>query len=239
MLHIEDLRVNYGHIQALRGVGLEVSKGQLVSIIGANGAGKTTLLNTISGLIKPRSGRIEYSGFSLGSSPHKIVKKGVVQVPEGRHIFSGLSVRENLIIGGYRLQGQKVRNRKIDDMFALFPRLKERQHQQAGTLSGGEQQMLAICRGLMSDPKLLLLDEPSLGLAPVLVNEVFTLIRNIREMGITILLVEQNAVKALSLCNYAYVLENGTIHVQGKGHELLGNPDIKKAYLGETVGRTL
>ena len=239
MLHIEDLHVHYGHIQALRGVSLEVSQGQLVSIIGANGAGKTTLLNTISGLIKPRSGRIEYSGAPLGSSPHKIVRKGVVQVPEGRHIFSGLSVRENLIIGGYLLKRQSARNRKIDEMFTLFPRLQERQHQQAGTLSGGEQQMLAICRGLMSDPELLLLDEPSLGLAPVLVNEVFTLIRNIREMGITILLVEQNAVKALGLCDYAYVLENGTIHVQGKGDDLLGNPDIKKAYLGEAVGRAL
>jgi branched-chain amino acid transport system ATP-binding protein len=233
MLRIENLSVVYGHIEALRGVSLEVGKGRLVSIIGSNGAGKTTLLNAVSGLIKPKEGEILYKDRPIPEEPHLIVRRGIVQVPEGRKIFAGLSVRENLVIGGFLNRSTRETKEKIARMYELFPRLKERMNQQAGTLSGGEQQMLAICRGLMSDPELILLDEPSLGLAPVLVNEVFKLIGNIRSMGLTVLLVEQNAKKALSLCDYAYVLENGAVRMQGTGEELLCNEEISEAYLGK------
>jgi len=233
MLKIKNLEVNYGHIQALNGISLEVAEGQLISIIGSNGAGKTTLLNTISGLVKAKCGEILYKGITLPREPHIVVRKGIVQVPEGRRIFGGLSVRENLIIGGYLIKNKNEINRKINEMFELFPVLRERKNQHAETLSGGEQQMLTISRGLMSNPDIVLLDEPSLGLSPILVNEVFKLIENIREMGITILLVEQNSKKALALCDYAYVLENGKISLEGKGNELLCNDDIKKSYLGD------
>ncbi|QSX09214.1 ABC transporter ATP-binding protein [Alkalibacter rhizosphaerae] len=234
ILEIEDLEVRYGHIQALNGVNIQVEKGKIISIIGSNGAGKSTLLNTISGLVKPVQGKIRHHGDEIQGKPaHAIVKRGIVQVPEGRKIFGGLSVRENLVVGGFLLKNQKKRNELVDEMFALFPRLKEREQQQAGTLSGGEQQMLAICRGLMIDPELILLDEPSLGLAPVLVNEVFKLIKKINGLGITVLLVEQNAKKSLALSDYAYVLENGSIFTQGKGEDLLANEDIQKVYLGE------
>lgn len=233
MLKIENLSVAYGHIEALRSISLEVGKGRLVSIIGSNGAGKTTLLNTISGLVKAKEGTILYKGEPLPGEPHLTVQHGIVQIPEGRKIFAGLTVRENLIIGGFLNRSSRETREKIEKMYDLFPRLKERMNQQAGTLSGGEQQMLAICRGLMSDPELILLDEPSLGLAPVLVNEVFKLIENIRSMGITVLLVEQNAKKALSLCDYAYVLENGSIRMEGRGEELLCNEEINEAYLGK------
>jgi branched-chain amino acid transport system ATP-binding protein len=235
MLSINNLSVSYGHVQALENVDIEVPQGQIVSIIGANGAGKSTLLNTISGLVPSRGGTMTYHGKLLPTRAHRIVQLGIVQVPEGRNVFAGLTVRENLIMGGYLIRGRAATEKKIERMFELFPQLRARKTQQAGTLSGGEQQMLAICRGLMSDPKLILLDEPSLGLAPVLVNEVFKLIANIKQMGITVLLVEQNAVKALSLSDYSYVLENGRIGHHCSGVDMLCNADIKKAYLGETV----
>lgn len=235
MLEIKDLFVNYGHIQALRGISLKVQKGQIISIIGSNGAGKTTLLNTISGVIKPVSGEMCFEGNFIPKEMHKIVKQKIVQVPEGRKIFSGLTVRENLIIGGYLEKDKHKKNKRIEEMFKLFPRLEERKNQQAGTLSGGEQQMLAVCRGLMANPKIVLLDEPSLGLAPYLVNEVFNLITRIKSMGITVLLVEQNALKALKLCDYGYVLENGKIILEGIGNDLIINEEIKHAYLGGKV----
>ena len=233
MLSVENLHVAYGPIQALRGISLEVPKGQIISIIGSNGAGKTTLLNSICALIRQKTGSIKLEGEELSRFAHQVVKLGIVQVPEGRKVFAGLSVRENLMAGGYSLtDGQRVRQ-NIEKMFGLYPILRERQNQQAGTLSGGEQQMLAICRGLMAEPKVILLDEPSLGLGPIIVNGVFQLIRQIRERGITVLLVEQNARKALALCDYAYVLENGRIAMQGQGRELLCDAAVRNAYLGE------
>ena len=233
MLKITDLEVSYGHIQALQGMSLEVPKGKIVSIIGSNGAGKTTLLNTISGLIKSQRGKILYKDKDLSIVPHHVVRNGLVHIPEGRKVFAGLTVKENLVMGGFLLRGRKVMDQKIQEMYEIFPKLEERKDQQAGTLSGGEQQMLAIARGLMSNPEMILLDEPSLGLAPIIVNSVFQLIKNINQMGLTILLVEQNAKKALALSDYAYVLENGKIVLNGRGCELLCNEEIKKAYLGE------
>jgi branched-chain amino acid transport system ATP-binding protein len=234
VLIIEDLHVAYGPVLALNGITLEVQKGTIVSIIGSNGAGKTTLLNTICGLVHQKSGTITFEGRELGRSTHQIVKLGIVQVPEGRKIFAGLTVRENLMAGGYILSDGARLHRNIERMFDLYPILRERQNQQGGTLSGGEQQMLAICRGLMAEPKLILLDEPSLGLGPIIVNGVFSLIRQIREHGITVVLVEQNARKALALCDYAYVLENGRITMAGEGRDLLCDPAVKKSYLGES-----
>lgn len=235
MLILENLQVSYGHIDALRSVSLQVKEGSIVSIIGSNGAGKSTLLNTISGLVVPKGGKILYQGSPIPKEPYRIVKLGIVQVPEGRKIFPGLTVEENLLMGGYILPSHRMLKERMEQMYQLFPRLRERKAQQGGTLSGGEQQMLAICRGLMSNPKVLLLDEPSLGLAPVLVNEIFQLILKIRSMGVTILLVEQNARKALSICDYAYVLETGVVTYQGTGEELLCNEQIREAYLGKTV----
>ena len=234
MLSIEKLDVAYGPVQALQGVTLNVPQGEIVSIIGSNGAGKTTLLNTICALVRQKSGTIKFEGQELSRFTHQVVKLGIVQVPEGRKVFAGLTVRENLMAGGYTLTDGLRLQQNIEKMFGLYPILRERQNQQAGTLSGGEQQMLAICRGLMAEPKLILLDEPSLGLGPIIVNGVFQLVRQIREQGITVVLVEQNAKKALALCNYAYVLENGRITVEGQGKELLCDPAIKKAYLGES-----
>lgn len=233
MLKIDDLRVCYGHISALEGVTLEVPKKSIVSIIGSNGAGKTTLLNTISGLVKPLGGCILFKGSALSRIAHQVVKAGIVQVPEGRKVFAGLTVEENLAMGGYLVKSIRELNMKKDEMYELFPRLKERRKQQAGTLSGGEQQMLAIARGLMSSPEVILLDEPSLGLAPVIVKTVFKLISDIREMGITVLLVEQNAKQAMKLSDYTYVLENGSIVIEGESEQLLDNEDVKKAYLGD------
>jgi branched-chain amino acid transport system ATP-binding protein len=233
MLSIKDLEVSYGHISALEGVSIEVPKGQIVSIIGSNGAGKSTMLNTISGVVKAQKGKIYFKGEELISTPHKIVKKGLVQVPEGRKVFAGLTVRENLVMGGYPLKSKHEVDKNIDKMFDLFERLRERKDQQAGTLSGGEQQMLAIARGLMSNPELILLDEPSLGLAPVIVKTVYKLITDIKEMGITVVLVEQNAKAALAASDYGYVLENGKVVLEGKGSRLLCDPSIKKAYLGD------
>ncbi len=232
-LTVQDLHVSYGPVQALRGVDLKVEEGSIVSIIGANGAGKTTLLNTLSGIVKPKSGSVLFRGNHLPDKACNIIREGLAHVPEGRKIFPGFTIEENLLAGAYIVDDKQLVEQRRDAMYARFPILAERTHQQAGTLSGGEQQMLAIARGLMSDPGLLLLDEPSLGLAPLVVKSVFALIREIRDtQGKTILLVEQNAKKALALCDYAYVLENGAIVLEGRGSELLSNPVIRKAYLG-------
>lgn len=231
MLEINNLSTSYGPIKALNNVSIEVDKNKIVSIIGSNGAGKTTLLNSISGLVKPNSGEILFEGEKLSKKAHAVVKKGIVQVPEGRKVFSDLKVEENLRIGGFLLNNKKNLKQNLDFVYNLFPILKERQNQYAGTLSGGEQQMLAIARGLMSNPKIMLLDEPSLGLAPQLVNTVFDFISKIRKEGITILLVEQNAKKALELCDFAYVLENGKVVFSGKGNDLIKNNKVKEAYL--------
>jgi branched-chain amino acid transport system ATP-binding protein len=232
-LTVQDLHVSYGPVQALRGVNLKVDEGSIVSIIGANGAGKTTLLNTLSGIVKPKSGSVLFRGKPLPAKACNIIRAGLAHVPEGRKIFPGFTIEENLLAGAYIVNDKKLVEQRRDAMYARFPILAERLQQQAGTLSGGEQQMLAIARGLMSDPGLVLLDEPSLGLAPLVVKAVFELIREIRDKsGKTILLVEQNAKKALALCDYAYVLENGAIVLEGQGQELLSNPAIRKAYLG-------
>jgi branched-chain amino acid transport system ATP-binding protein len=233
MLAVENLHVSYGHIQALSGVSIKVPQGSIVSIIGSNGAGKTTLLNTISGLVKQKQGSIKYKGNELIRIPHAIVQQGIVQVPEGRKIFAGLTVEENLLAGGYILTDAKHLRSNVNKMMELYPILGSRKNQQAGTLSGGEQQMLAVCRGLMSEPEMILLDEPSLGLAPIIVKGIFDLIGQIRQQGITVLLVEQNAKKALALSDYAYVLENGHVTMEGKGRDLLCDPAVKRAYLGE------
>lgn len=231
MLKVDKLSANYGYVKALKEVSIEAEKGQIVTIIGANGAGKTTLLRCISGLVKPASGNIEFLGKPIPKKPNDIVKKGLVHVPEGRKTFSGLTVKDNLLVGGY-LFSRSVNEEELERNYKLFPILKLRENQYAGTLSGGEQQMLAIARGLMSHPDLMLLDEPSLGLAPLIVNQVYDLILKIRERGITVLLVEQNAKKALGLCDKAYVIENGAIKLQGTGKELLNSEEVKKAYLG-------
>ena len=231
MLKVENLSVNYGHIEALKNVSVDVKKGQICSIIGANGAGKSTLLKTISGLVKPVSGTIYFEGKPLPKRAHKIVAEGIVHVPEGRKTFSGLTIEDNLLVGGTVADKSRLAA-NLEKQYQLFPILKERKNQFAGTLSGGEQQMLAVARGLMSDPKIILLDEPSMGLAPLIVNQIYNLIEQIRESGITVLLIEQNAKKALSICDYAYVLENGKIKLSGTGEELLASDEVRKAYLG-------
>jgi branched-chain amino acid transport system ATP-binding protein len=230
-LKISSLSVNYGHVEALKDVSLEANEGEIFSIIGSNGAGKTSLLRTISGLVKPLSGVIEFRGEKIPARAHRVVKKGIVHVPEGRKTFSGLTVSDNLLIGGYLYRGKDLLDR-VKEQYRLFPILEERKNQFAGTLSGGEQQMLAISRGLMGKPKLILLDEPSLGLAPIIVNNIFKLILQIRDLGITVFLVEQNARKALSICDKACVLENGRVSLTGSGKELLASGMVKKAYLG-------
>jgi len=232
MLKIQNLSVNYDHIVALENVSFAVEKGSIVSIIGSNGAGKSTLINTISGVVRRKSGEILLNGQPLPTAPHKVVHKGVVQVPEGRHVFANLTITENLIMGGSRISAAQA-NKKIPEMYELFPILGERRNQMAGTLSGGEQQMLAIARGLMAEPDILLLDEPSLGLAPIIVNQVFEIIQRINKSGITILLVEQNASKAMAVSDYTCVLENGKIVREGKSSELRNDPQIQSAYLGE------
>lgn len=231
MLKVENLSVNYGHIEALKNVSVDVKKGQICSIIGANGAGKSTLLKTISGLVKPVSGTIYFEGKPLPKRAHKIVAEGIVHVPEGRKTFSGLTIEDNLLVGGTVADKSRLAA-NLEKQYQLFPILKERKNQFAGTLSGGEQQMLAVARGLMSEPKIILLDEPSMGLAPLIVNQIYNLIGQIRESGITVLLIEQNAKKALSICDYAYVLENGKIKLSGTGEELLASDEVRKAYLG-------
>ncbi len=229
MLEVKDLSVSYGHVVALKQVSIEANEGEIYSIIGSNGAGKTSLLRTISGLVKPQSGHVEFLGERLPGKPHQIVGKGIVHVPEGRKTFSGLTIRDNLLVGGYLF---KDAEKDLEEQYQRFPILRERKDQFAGTLSGGEQQMLAIARGLMSRPKIMLLDEPSLGLAPLIVNRIFELIQEIRDSGITIFLVEQNARKALSVCDKACVLENGVVTVCGTGKDLLASDVVKKAYLG-------
>jgi branched-chain amino acid transport system ATP-binding protein len=233
LLEVSGLHSGYGKIEILKGVGLNVPAGKIVSLIGSNGAGKTTFLMTVSGIVRARKGSLLFEGKPIEKSPaDHIVKLGITQVPEGRRIFQRLTVEENLDLGAYtRPDSEKQKDR--EELLALFPILKTRLKGLAGHLSGGEQQMLAMARALMSRPKLLLLDEPSLGLAPKMVETVFSFIRRINERGITILLVEQNAWKALELAHYAYVIESGKIHLEGPGHELLANPLIKSSYLGE------
>ncbi len=232
MLSVKDLSLNYGKTTALKGVSFEVEKGQIVSIIGANGAGKSSLLKCISGLEKPDAGSIMYEGKPLPPLTHKVTAAGIVHVPEGRRVFSSLTVRDNLRAGAYLTRKNREVEAEIEEQYRLFPRLKERENQHAGTLSGGEQQMLAIARALMSRPKMILLDEPSLGLAPLIIKEVFRVIDLIRSQGVTVLLVEQNAKKALSVADFAVVLENGVVKKTGTGQALLNDPAIKEAYLG-------
>ena len=232
MLKIQNLSVTYDHIVALEDVSFSVERGTIVSIIGSNGAGKSTLINTICGVVRKKSGEILLNGKPLPVAAHKVVRSGVVQVPEGRHVFPNLTITENLIMGGARRRSSEAA-RKIPEMYELFPILGERKSQMAGTLSGGEQQMLAIARGLMAEPEILLLDEPSLGLAPIIVNQVFEIIRKINQSGITVLLVEQNASKAMRISDYTYVLENGRVIREGKSQELRNDPQIQSAYLGE------
>ena len=236
MLKIKDLHVSYGGIRALRGVDIEVPDGKIVTLIGANGAGKSTTLRTISGLVKADSGSITYNDTELLGMPiNKILEQGIAQVPEGRRVFADLTVQENLKIGAYLRSDKSGIEQDVEWIYSLFPRLKERSWQFAGTLSGGEQQMLAMGRGIMSAPDLIMLDEPSLGLAPLLVNTIFDTIKEIKAMGKTILLVEQNALKALSVADNAYVLEQGRITKSGPGQVLLKDPAIAEAYLGKAA----
>ncbi len=233
MLSVDALDVAYGEIRALKGVALEVGRGEIVALLGNNGAGKTTTLKTISGLLRPKRGTVTLDGEPLvGVPPHEIVLRGIAHVPEGRRIFNRLTVRENLMMGAYLRRDAGIAN-DLDRVFALFPRLEERIGQVAGTLSGGEQQMLAIGRALMLSPRLLLLDEPSMGLAPVLVEQIFDTVADINHQGTTILLVEQNAAMALSIAHRGYVLETGTIALTGTAAELSDNADVRRAYLGE------
>lgn len=233
MLEIRDLQVYYGVIQALKGISFDVNEGEIVTLIGANGAGKTTTMQSIMGLIPAKHGTITYQGELINKvPPHKIVKLGMTQVPEGRRIFQELTVYENLLMGAYTQKDAKLKKHDIEYVYGKFPRLKERKNQIAGTLSGGEQQMLAMGRALMSRPKLLMLDEPSMGLSPLLVDQVFKIIQEIHKDGTTILLVEQNAGKSLAISDRAYVLENGKIAYSGTGKELTESENIKKAYLG-------
>jgi len=232
ILKVEDLTVRYGIIEALHGINLEVAEGEIVSIVGANGAGKTTLLNTLAGIVKKSQGSITFCDEPVPVAVHKVVSSGIVLVPEGRRIFGSLTVKENLLMGAYLRKMSKSVEDDLDYVLTIFPRMKERLKQQANTLSGGEQQMLAIGRGIMSKPRLLMLDEPSLGLAPVLVKEIFKQILEIKKTGVTILMVEQNANQALKLATHAYVLQTGSITLYGTGQEVLKNPEVQEAYLG-------
>lgn len=234
ILDISGLHVWYGAIEAVHGVDLKFEEGQITAIIGSNGAGKTTIINAISGMVT-RKGEILYRGEQLTDQSHKVVRKGIIQVPEGRKVFAGLTTEENLRLGAYSNHNQKELPHLIEQQYELFPRLRERKKQDAGTLSGGEQQMLAIARGLMAKPEVLMLDEPSLGLAPIITNDVFNKITTIREQGITVILVEQNAKKSLSICDYAYVIENGRVVMEDSGQALLNNEKIAHAYLSTSV----
>ncbi|MBO5574158.1 MAG: ABC transporter ATP-binding protein [Clostridium sp.] len=234
LLEVQDLNVYYGVIQALKNVSFEVEQGDIITLIGANGAGKTTTLHTISGLIRAKSGKIILDGTDITHVPaHRLVSMGMAQVPEGRRVFSQLTVYQNLCMGAFTRKDKAETEATLEMVYERFPRLKERKNQMAGTLSGGEQQMLAMGRALMSHPKLVLLDEPSMGLSPIYVNEIFSIIQKIHEDGTTVLLVEQNAKKALSIANKAYVLETGSITVRGDAKELMNDERIKKAYLSE------
>ncbi len=233
MLRVENINTYYGTIHALKDVSLEVKEGEIVSLIGSNGAGKSTLVNTISGLLTARSGSIYFRDENITNmETHKIVSKGISLAPEGREVFPGLTVNENLRLGGYKIKSKEKTNESIQMVYDLFPRLSERKKQYAGTLSGGEQQMLSIGRALISRPKLLLLDEPSLGLAPNIVSQIFRLIKEIASRDITILLIEQNAFMALKISDRAYVLENGSVSIEGNSQDIMSNSDVKKVYLG-------
>ena len=232
LLKVDDIHVYYGAIHAVKGVSLEVNEGEIVTLIGANGAGKSTILNTISGILRAKTGSITFMDKNIGQiQPHKIVEMGLAQCPEGRRVFAQMTVKENLEMGAFTRANNKTQE-KLERIYETFPRLKERYNQEAGTLSGGEQQMLAMGRAIMSEPKLLMLDEPSMGLAPLLVEQIFEIIKKLHSMGTTILLVEQNAQMALSIADRAYVLETGKISVSGTGEELASSDEIRKAYLG-------
>lgn len=232
LLKVDDLNVYYGSIHAIKGISFEVNEGEIVTLIGANGAGKSTTLNTVSGLLKPKTGSIEFDGSSLVGVPaHKVLSRGMALCPEGRRIFLQMTVQENLEMGGFTRPASEI-PASIEDVYQRFPRLKERYKQIAGTLSGGEQQMLAMGRAMMSKPRLLMLDEPSMGLAPILVEQIFDIIKELHAAGTTILLVEQNAQMALSVADRAYVLETGTISMSGKASDLLHDPRVQQAYLG-------
>lgn len=234
MLEIEDLEVYYGAINAIKGISFTVEQGEVIALIGANGAGKTTILHTITGLVAAKHGSIRFNGRELTKTPaNKIVGMGMAHVPEGRRVFAQLSVYENLMLGAYTRKDKAEINESLERIYERFPRLKERLSQSAGTLSGGEQQMLAMGRALMSKPSIILMDEPSMGLSPLYVSEIFDIIQEINKSGTTVLLVEQNAKKALSIANRAYVLETGNIALSGNAHELMDNEQVKKAYLGE------
>ena len=234
MLQVTDLCVNYGVIPALKGISFEVNEGEVIALIGANGAGKTTILHTVTGLVEASSGKIEFEGKDITRVPaHQIVKLGLAHVPEGRRVFPEMTVYQNLMLGAFTRNDRAEKQASLQSVYGHFPRLKERARQLAGTLSGGEQQMLAMGRALMSRPRLLLMDEPSMGLSPILVGEIFSIIEEVSREGTTVLLVEQNAKKALSIADRAYVLETGSISLSGSASELLGNDEIRKAYLGE------
>ncbi len=234
MLEIKDLSVYYGVIQALKGISFEVNEGEVIALIGANGAGKTTTLHTVSGLIAPKSGSVIFEGQDITKTPaHKIVSMGMAHVPEGRRVFASLSVLQNLRLGAYTRNDKEEIEESLQKVYKRFPRLEERKNQPAGTLSGGEQQMLAMGRALMSNPRIILMDEPSMGLSPILVNEIFDIIKEVSAGGTTVLLVEQNAKKALSIADRGYVLETGRIVLEGKAQELLNNKSVQSAYLGE------
>ena len=234
MLEVRDLQVYYGMIHAIKGISFDVNQGEVIALIGATGAGKTTTLHTITGLLAPKSGSVLFEGKDITKVPaHKIVSMGMAHVPEGRRVFAELSVYENLKMGAYTRKDKKEIEESLANVYKRFPRLEERKNQMAGTLSGGEQQMLAMGRALMSKPKIILMDEPSMGLSPIFVNEIFDIIRAVSESGTTVLLVEQNAKKALSISDRAYVLETGTITMSGKAKDLLEDEAVKKAYLGE------
>ncbi len=236
MLQVKDLSISYGAIQAVRHVDFEVKKGEIVTLIGANGAGKSTILKTISGIVKPQSGSIEYQNESLvGKKAPQIVAAGVSQVPEGRHVFPAMTVMENLQLGSYLQKDRSQIEARLQEIYQMFPILKERQHQDAATLSGGEQQMLVMARAMMANPDLLLLDEPSMGLAPIYIQKVFDIIQKINAQGTTILLIEQNAHQALSIADRGYVIASGEIQLTGNGQKLLNDPQVKRAYLGESA----
>ena len=233
MLKVENLSIKYGSIEAVKNVSFEVNEGEVVTLIGANGAGKTSILRTISGLVRPTEGTISYLGNEIHKTPaRKIVAEGLAQVPEGRHVFAGLTVMENLEMGAFLKKNREENQANLKKVFSRFPRLEERKNQDAATLSGGEQQMLAMGRALMSTPKLLLLDEPSMGLAPIFIQEIFDIIQDIQKQGTTVLLIEQNANKALAISDRGYVLETGKIVLSGTGKELASSEEVRKAYLG-------
>jgi branched-chain amino acid transport system ATP-binding protein len=234
MLEVKDLQVYYGVIQALKGISFEVNQGEVIALIGANGAGKTTTLQTLTGILSPKAGSILFEGKDITKIPaHKIVEMGMAHVPEGRRVFADMSVYENLLMGAYTRKDKNEIQESLAGVYKRFPRLEERKNQRAGTLSGGEQQMLAMGRALMSKPSIILMDEPSMGLSPIFVNEIFNIIEEVSKSGTTVLLVEQNAKKALSIADRAYVLETGSITLSGKAEELLHDESVQKAYLGE------